>query len=107
MMTINLDELSLPQLKTLRRDIEKAIESFETRRLQAARSVLEAKAAELGVSLTEIMALGSKPQRQRPSGPARFRNPENSDQTWSGRGRKPAWFAAALARGVSQDKLMV
>ena len=29
----------------------------------------------------------------------KYRNPENADETWSGRGRQPKWVQAALAGG--------
>ena len=44
--------MDLKQLKELKKDIEKAISRFEARRLANARRELEAKAAELGVSLS-------------------------------------------------------
>ena len=37
----------------------------------------------------------------------RYRNPRNAAETWSGRGRRPAWIEAALAEGVSLEDLEV
>jgi DNA-binding protein H-NS len=39
--------------------------------------------------------------------PPRYVNPENPAQTWSGRGRQPAWVAAAIAGGASLESLLV
>jgi len=36
----------------------------------------------------------------------RYRNPENSSETWSGRGSPPAWFQEALAKGESLESLV-
>lgn len=40
------------------------------------------------------------------SGP-QYRNPENSAETWSGRGQKPTWVREALARGVILSELEI
>jgi DNA-binding protein H-NS len=39
-------------------------------------------------------------------GPA-YRNPCNSAETWTGRGRKPKWVREALARGVRLEDLTI
>ncbi|MFV1978322.1 MAG: H-NS family nucleoid-associated regulatory protein [Myxococcota bacterium] len=39
-------------------------------------------------------------------GPA-YRNPSNSAETWTGRGRKPKWVREALARGVRLEDLTI
>jgi len=33
-----------------------------------------------------------KVRRERKAGVAKYRNPANPDQTWTGRGKKPAWL---------------
>jgi hypothetical protein len=38
-------------------------------------------------------------------GPARYRNPANSAETWSGRGKQPGWFKLALTRGQQPEDL--
>ncbi len=39
-------------------------------------------------------------------GPA-YRNPCNSAETWTGRGRKPKWVRETLARGVHLEDLAI
>lgn len=92
---MDINSMDLKQLKELKKDIEKAISSFEARRLANARRELEAKAAELGVSLSEV--LGTKPAKgTRAVVAPKYRNPKNPSETWSGRGRKPRWLTVAL-----------
>jgi DNA-binding protein H-NS len=38
---------------------------------------------------------------------AKYRNPQNHDETWSGRGRRPAWFLAAVAAGTAPEDLAI
>lgn len=92
---MDINSMDLKQLKELKKDIEKAISSFEARRLANARRELEAKADELGVSLSEV--LGTKPAKGTKAVVApKYRNPKNPSETWSGRGRKPRWLTVAL-----------
>ncbi|MCE6957634.1 H-NS histone family protein [Cereibacter sphaeroides] len=35
-----------------------------------------------------------------------YRNPENSKETWSGRGRRPKWFVSAMAAGADPSTLL-
>ena len=50
-----------------------------------------------------------KPHRSRgPVNPPKYRNPENPDQTWSGRGKRPAWVVDYLIEEANllQDLLI-
>jgi DNA-binding protein H-NS len=37
----------------------------------------------------------------------RYRNPDNPAETWSGKGKRPAWVEAALAEGKSLESLEI
>ena len=37
----------------------------------------------------------------------KYRNPLNSAETWSGRGKQPRWVELALARGASLESLVI
>jgi DNA-binding protein H-NS len=37
----------------------------------------------------------------------KYRNPENPEETWAGRGRKPKWVEAALSKGRSLSDLEI
>lgn len=103
----DINSMDLDQLKKFQKDIEKAISSYEARRLADARKALEAKAAELGVSLAEIM--GSKPAKgAKAAVSAKYRNPKNPEETWSGRGRKPRWLVVAMTSvGAKLDDFLI
>jgi DNA-binding protein H-NS len=92
---MELNDLSLDELKKLQKDINRAIASFEARRISAARADLEARAKELGVTLSQVMKEDGAEKRKAPL-PVKYRNPNNPVETWSGRGRKPRWLTVAL-----------
>jgi DNA-binding protein H-NS len=103
---IDLDELSLSELKSLQKEIAKAIAEFSNRRKVAALSALEEHAKALGFSLAELT--GTKVRKARAgSGTPKYRHPENPEVTWSGMGRKPAWFTAAVEAGKAPESMTV
>ena len=105
MADFNLEAMSLKELRQLQRDLTKAISTFEDRHKAEARAKLEAIANEMGYTLADL--IGVEVKTTRAPAVAKYRHPENAALTWSGRGRKPQWFAAALASGKSADDLAV
>ena len=104
-MPLDLNSLSLKELKDLQSQVAKAIATFEDRLKSKAIAELEDKARELGFSLAELT--GMAPVRKRAVSAAKYANPANPADTWSGRGRKPRWYVEALAAGKSPDDLAV
>ena len=106
MADIMLEEMDLKELKKLRNDVDRAIETFEQRKLNEARDVLEEEARKLGVSLDAIMGV-TKKSKKRSSSPAKYHHPEDPGQTWTGKGRKPKWFTEALQNGLSPEDMEI
>lgn len=101
---MQLEKMSLEDLKQLRKDVEKAIDTFEARQLAEARQKLEAQAKELGYSLETIVGVS---KTGNPKRVPKFRHPENPTLTWTGMGRKPKWFIDAIDAGMSKDDLRI
>ena len=105
MAEFDVETMSLKELKSLQKDLAKAISTFEDRQKSDARSKLEVIAKEMGYSLAELVGTEVKPARAPAA--AKYRHPENAALTWSGRGRQPLWFVAALDAGKSPEDLAV
>ena len=105
MAEFNIEAMSLKELKSLQKDLAKAISTFEDRQKSDARSKLEIIAKEMGYSLADLIGTEVKPSRAPAA--AKSRHPDNSELTWSGRGRKPLWFVAALDAGKSPEDMAV
>lgn len=105
MTEINLDALSLSELKQLEKSVAKAITSFEDRRKAEARARVDELARELGYSFEELADAATA--RKRSPSVAKYRHPENPELTWSGRGRKPGWIGDALASGKSLEDFAI
>ena len=102
-MSIDLNNLSLKELKDLQAQVAKAIASYEDRKKKLALAELEDKARELGFSLAELT--GAVVTRKRSPATAKYANPADASDTWSGRGRKPRWFDAALKAGKRPEDM--
>lgn len=104
-MSIDVNSLSVKELRDLQSQVAKAISSFEDRKKKAALAELEEKAREMGFSLAELT--GAPVTRKRSPATPKYANPANAADTWSGRGRKPRWFIEALAQGKKPEDLSV
>lgn len=104
-MNIDLNSLSLKELKDLQSQVARAIAGYEDRKKKEALAELEEKARAMGFSLAELTGVSTG--RKRTPAAAKYRNPANAADTWTGRGRKPRWFEAALKAGRKPEDLAV
>jgi DNA-binding protein H-NS len=95
MAVIDLDSMSERELKDLKGRVDKALSTLGTRRLAEARKAAEDAASKHGYTLSELV--GGKSSKSK--SPAKYRNPANNSQTWSGHGRQPGWIKQGLALG--------
>ncbi|PIV76398.1 MAG: transcriptional regulator [Rhodobacteraceae bacterium CG17_big_fil_post_rev_8_21_14_2_50_65_11] len=102
-MTIDLDSMSRNELMALKKKVDKALASFEKRQREAALAAAQKAAQEHGFSLDEIMGRKSAAKTSVP----KYRNPENPTQTWTGRGRQPAWYKQAIESGKQPADLEI
>ena len=102
-MGFDLSGMSRAELEELAGDVQKALRKVaDTERKSALKAARQA-AQEFGFDLEELLsgtpASTAKAKSSRPKNPAKYRNPEDPTQTWSGRGRKPQWIVAAEKAG--------
>lgn len=102
-MELDLDKMSLRELRDLRNKLDKTISTYEERRKREALAVVENAAREYGFSLAELA--NAKPGRGKVA--AKYSDPSNPDSTWTGRGRKPRWVDEALKAGKSLEDLEI
>lgn len=107
-MAIDLTGLSAKELKQLANDIKVRILEAEREARQSAYVEMLAIADKHGLQFDEVIALhGGKPRKSGTKVAPKYANPEDPSQTWSGRGRKPAWVHAALEAGKSVEDLEI
>jgi DNA-binding protein H-NS len=89
--------------------VENAIAQYRVaaklRQAAELRSELEAVAARHGVSLSD--ALKSRVAGGTGTVAAKYHNPANTSQTWTGRGRSPLWVTAHETAHGNRDGLLI
>ena len=108
MAKLELEKMSDAELG----ELAGAVAQEQERRQEAARKAALAQikelAAGLGMTVKELLAS----QDKRGAGPKgkgepKYRNPDNPDQTWTGKGMRPGWFVAAQERGIAREDMRI
>ena len=102
-MKPDLDNYTLEELTSLKKDVEAAINSFNARALAHAREELEKTSKSMGYKLDEIFEMRKPRAKVAP----KYRNSDDQDQTWTGRDRKPKWVEYALQSGKTLEDLRI
>ena len=104
MVDIDLSGLDIDQLTDLVGKAQTEVASREKQRRKDLRTELERRLAADGYKLGDIfpeLGPGAASGSQRQKRPAKYRNPQSPDDTWSGIGRSPKWVQAILGeRGI-------
>jgi len=104
-MATDLNGLSAKQLNDLILKAEQRKTTLNTERKEKVREKLIAVAAAEGFTIADLFGAGKARKAKRAVAP-KYRNPGGAE-TWSGRGRRPAWFEAALKSGKKEKDLLV
>lgn len=118
-MSISLENKSIPELQSLKLDIDRVIaHKMETQKAEVL-TKLKTLAMEAGYSLDDLLNESGGGRRRKPvvevskqaDGRAKvapkYRNPANATETWTGRGKQPRWFVGALAQGLREADLLI
>lgn len=108
---IDLSDLSLTDLIGLQNALPAIIEQAKQTEKATLRQKMEALAAESGFELSEVLndepKTKKKKRKQIGFVKAKYINPDNTEQTWSGRGRKPKWAASYIKNGGKLEELLI
>ena len=108
-MSVNLKGMSRKELTKLRDKIDAALASLKKKEIKTAREAAAKAAAAHGFSLDEITGGTARKKKAGPKtkAPAKYKNPADSTQTWTGKGRQPQWFKDAMASGKTPESLEI
>ena len=91
-----LEKLTLKELTDLRDRVAKMIIYKQDTEKASLKDELIARAQEAGFNITDLFPAGSRKggaAKSKGSSGSLYRNPEDPNLTWSGRGRKPKWLS--------------
>jgi len=99
---MDLSKLSLAELKDLQVQIAAGLKDREKSDLDVARREILEIAHRTGLSLKDLFGTSEpkgKLRKQTGKVAVQYRNPQNSSQEWTGRGRQPNWVKELIASG--------
>ncbi|MGA7296054.1 MAG: H-NS histone family protein [Rhodanobacteraceae bacterium] len=107
-MAIDVTKLNRKQLNALRNKIESREEEMNKNALKDLRARISAMVKDEGFTMDEVFGRRSKRASKRTGKvPPKYQNPSDPGQTWSGRGKRPRWFNAALKSGKKEKDLLI
>lgn len=93
---LDIENLNINELQELIQQAETLIIRKQENQMMEAYKQFENIAKECNSTISEILEAGRELASKRS---IRYANPENKEETWTGRGRKPLWLIAALEDG--------
>jgi DNA-binding protein H-NS len=122
---MELAKMSLTELRRLQSKVETEIRRRNDSTRRDLLKKMQKMAADEGLSLSDLLpsaaaaeekgapskrkakAPAKAPAKKTGSVPVKYRNPENPEMGWSGRGRKPQWVISWLAQNKPLAELEV
>jgi DNA-binding protein H-NS len=110
-MNAELKLMTRKDLEKLRKDVDAALKNVESRELKMAHDAATKAAADFGYSLSDLADIAGSKKRGG-SGPKsvsspKYRNPADTSQTWTGKGRQPEWYKTEMANGTDPKTLEI
>lgn len=105
MAAINVDRLSLKELLDLEERVARAINVARDRERADLKQQMMELAEKKGFSVAELFGGGRGGARGKSA--AKYANPDNRSETWTGRGRKPNWLVAKLKKGEKLESFAI
>lgn len=103
---IDLSNMSKSELKSLRKNVDKAIADHDERKKREALNAIKEAAQEHGFKLDDLLQ-DSKGRKTKAPSVAKYAHPENSSMTWTGKGRQPNWVKDYIGSGKDLDELLI
>ena len=118
--TAQLEKLEAEHAKRIAalQDIEAQLSALRAANRDAKRAELKKQIADYGFTAADLFEQ-PKPTRKprtankakdgaaKPAAEAKYRNPTTGETWGGGRGRKPAWIAEAIAKGIAVETFLI
>lgn len=108
-MAVKLDGLSPKELQALITQAQSRMESARSEHIQSVKAKIDGILKAEGLQLSDVYSgRGGKRGKRVGAGVPKYRNPADPSQTWTGHGKSPSWFQAALKKsGVTAESLLI
>jgi DNA-binding protein H-NS len=99
----DLSHYSIAQLRALEVEVIDELKTRHFLSVSKAREQILHIARSAGLSEKDLRSLKAPKNAKESTVQAKYRNPDDASQQWSGRGRQPGWVKAWIAAGKSMD----
>ena len=106
-MAINIRNLNHSQLNELIQRAKARQEELVKEKATKLRDKISALVKAEGFELDDVFAGTGGRRGVRRKVKPKYRNPADMSQTWTGRGKRPRWYSAALAAGKKEKDLLI
>ncbi len=108
-MKPDISDLSVEDLKRLQAEAEALIASKKDQAIEDAYNQIIAVAENIEYSVEELLELGEQKRKKttRKAVEPRYRNKNNAEETWTGRGKQPRWLVAELEKGAKLEDFLI
>jgi DNA-binding protein H-NS len=98
--------MSLKEINDLEAKIAKAKSAAREKAKSDLKDRIDRLVEGSGFTVAELYGFAAR-GRGRSKSAAKYANPENKSETWTGRGRKPNWLVARLKKGAKMDDFAI
>ena len=107
MKITQLERMQVRELNELKVRLDTVIAAKQVSEREAVRAKIAALAEKSGFTLAEIVqGKGARSLAGRKV-PLKYRNPKNTAEVWSGRGRMPRWMTAKVKAGAKMEDFRI
>jgi DNA-binding protein H-NS len=105
---LKVEGLSLKEINKLESELQKAKIEARERVKQELKKKIDALLEGTGIGIHDIYGIPQPKRKGKTStGVAKYANPEDPTDTWTGRGRKPNWLLARLKKGAKLEQFAI
>ncbi|WP_440225595.1 H-NS histone family protein [Dokdonella sp. MW10] len=105
-MAIDIKNLNHNQLGELISRAQQRQNDLAAEKIVKVREKVHALIKAEGFTVEDVLGTGGRAKARAKVKP-KYRNPADKSQTWSGRGKRPRWFADALAAGKKEKDFLI
>ncbi|MDN5477412.1 MAG: H-NS histone family protein [Staphylococcus equorum] len=105
----DIENYTIPELENLRVRAGELIELKKEQSIEDAYNQILEVAESVGFTVQELITYGEQKKKKsaRKAVEPRYRNTENQEETWTGRGKHPRWLVAALEKGAKLEDFLI
>lgn len=106
MAVMNVDKMTLREIHDLEAKLAKAKSQARDKARVEMKEKIEKIVDGSGFTVAELFGYSVK-GKARGKSVAKYANPDNRSETWTGRGRKPNWLVAKLKKGANAEDFAI